>query len=346
MLQETTSILPAVSFCISTYKRTDYLQKQLEAVRNQTVADWEVIVSDNDAENHSAKAVVELFNDSRIVYLSNTDNLGMVKSFNRSLSHAKGRFVVMLTDDDPVYPGMLETLLDLEQHHPGYGMYMGSHDTYYEKLWLSKLANRSPGIHSGLANLEIGAVRSFSADQFLQEFCTADFGGGILWSTGMVKRELALNIGGVPDYGTPFLSDAAYLILAGSKQGAVFINKAVGCQTIHGSNYSYANSNYSYIEIAPIAFHEFIVRELNIQQDAAKQEVLNKYIGQTLTTYFVFLKRVLELSNTSNDSFSNSIQKIYSWPIMSKWHMKYKIGIKYPELFKLAVQLKKVILPK
>lgn len=346
MLQEITTSQPAVTFCISTYKRTDYLQKQLEAILKQTIPDWEVIVSDNDAEHQSAKQVVESLKDQRFTYLSNDENLGMVKSFNRSLSNANGRFVVMLTDDDPVYPEMLETLLDLERHYPGYGMYMGSHDTYYEKRWLSQLANRSPGIYSGLANLEIGAIREFSADIFLKVFCTADFGGGILWSAGMVKREIAQAIGGVPDYGTPFLSDAAYLILAGSQKGAVFINKAVGCQTIHGSNYSYANSNYSYLEIAPKSFHEFIVRKLNLQANSEALGVLNKYIGQTLTTYFIFLKRVLDLSNTSNESFTNSIRDIYSWSIMRKWHTKYKIGVRYPELFKLAVQFKKVLLPK
>ena len=170
MLQEITTSQPAVSFCISTYKRTDYLQKQLEAILKQTLPNWEVIVSDNDAENCSAKQVVDSFEDSRFHYLSNTENLGMVKSFNRSLSHAKGRFVVMLTDDDPVYPAMLETLLALERQYPGYGMYMGSHNTYYEKLWLSQLANRSPGLYSGLANLEIGAVREFSSYTFLREF--------------------------------------------------------------------------------------------------------------------------------------------------------------------------------
>lgn len=346
MLQEITTSQPAVSFCISTYKRTDYLQKQLEAILKQTLPNWEVIVSDNDAENCSAKQVVDSFEDSRFHYLSNTENLGMVKSFNRSLSHAKGRFVVMLTDDDPVYPAMLETLLALERQYPGYGMYMGSHNTYYEKLWLSQLANRSPGLYSGLANLEIGAVREFSSDTFLREFCTADFGGGILWSAGMVKREIAQEMGGVPDYGTPFLSDAAFLILAGSKKGAVFTNTAIGCQTIHGSNYSYANSNYSYLEIAPRAFHEFIIQQLKLQPGSEAMGVLNKYIGQTLTTYFIFLKRVLDLSNTSNESFTNSIRNIYSWSIMRKWHMKYKIGVKYPELFKLAVQFKKVLLPK
>lgn len=337
--------LPLVSFCISTFKRTDYLKRQLEAIEKQSNQNYEVIVSDNDASECSAKEIVELFNRDRFHYISNEANLGMVKSFNKSLSKASGEYVVMLTDDDPVYPQMLEILLDLADKFPQYGLFMGSHDTNYEKLWLAQLANLSPGNHSGLASFEIGHTRLVEANEFLYSFCTADFGGGILWSAGMVKRSIALSIGGVPDYGTPFMSDAAYLILAGSQSGAVFINTAVGSQTIHGSNFSYANADYSHLESAPKAFYKFIKQQLPNSIDEKTDVALQKYLGKTLTTYYIFLKKVLQTSDASNKSFQQSIKEIYKWPVMKKWYAKYKIGTRYPEFFKLIVQLKKIIIP-
>ncbi len=39
--------------------------------------------------------------------------------------------------------------------------------------------------------------------------------------------------GGIPDYGTPFLGDYAYLSVMASDSGCVIINKALGCQTLH-----------------------------------------------------------------------------------------------------------------
>jgi glycosyltransferase involved in cell wall biosynthesis len=105
---------PKVSFCFTTFKRFDYLQKTLESVKNQTFSDFEVIVSDNDPEQ-SGKEVVEGF-DQRFKYFPNETNLGMKKSFNKSLDRSSGEFIVMIADDDPVYPDMLETLLNLEKN--------------------------------------------------------------------------------------------------------------------------------------------------------------------------------------------------------------------------------------
>ncbi|MFL5808244.1 MAG: glycosyltransferase family 2 protein, partial [Flavisolibacter sp.] len=114
---------PKVSFCFTTYKRYEYLRSTLESVQRQTVSDFEVIVSDNDPEQ-SGRAIVESF-DSRFKYFPNEQNLGMKKSFNRSLDRSCGEFIVMIADDDPVYPDMLETLLQLTGKYPGHGMYLG-----------------------------------------------------------------------------------------------------------------------------------------------------------------------------------------------------------------------------
>ena len=95
---------PLVSFCFTTYKRHDHLLSTLESVRKQSFSDFEVIVSDNDPEE-SGKLIVEGLNDSRFKYYPNGENLGMKKSFNKSLSHSSGEYIVMIADDDPVLPG-------------------------------------------------------------------------------------------------------------------------------------------------------------------------------------------------------------------------------------------------
>src|SRR5437868_4732564 len=115
---------PWVSFCMSTYKRGEILHKQIESILAQSFTNFELIISDNDIEG-SGGPIAEQFNDKRIDYQVNRENLGMVKSFNHSLSKAKGEYVVMITDDDPIYPDMLQTLYDLHQQHPGYGVYHG-----------------------------------------------------------------------------------------------------------------------------------------------------------------------------------------------------------------------------
>src|SRR5438128_4067503 len=97
---------PWVSFCMTTRRRPDFLLKTLRSIQRQTFQELEVIVSDNDTAG-SAKAVVDGLNDPRFRYYRNEEDLGMNASFNRSLAKARGEFVVMITDDDPVYPEML-----------------------------------------------------------------------------------------------------------------------------------------------------------------------------------------------------------------------------------------------
>src|ERR1700737_1288189 len=94
---------PFASFCFSTYKRPEFLESTLQSILKQTFQDFEVIVSDNDTEQ-SGKRVVESFNDSRFKYFPNPENLGMKKSFNLSLNRSSGEFIIMIADDDPLYP--------------------------------------------------------------------------------------------------------------------------------------------------------------------------------------------------------------------------------------------------
>ena len=107
-----------VTFCMTTFKRPDFLRTQLRTLQKQTFTAWRAIVSDNDPEGSAARIIKEI-DDPRISYAVNEANLGMVKSFNRSLSKAATEWVVMITDDDPVYPEMLQTLHDLTHQYPG-----------------------------------------------------------------------------------------------------------------------------------------------------------------------------------------------------------------------------------
>ncbi len=129
---------PFVSFCFTTYKRSDYLFNTLESIRQQTFTDYEVIVSDNDPEK-SGKIEVEKFDNMKFKYFSNEQNLGMKKSFNKSLERSSGKYIVMIADDDPIYPDMLQTLIDLKNRYPGYGMYLGGCDWFCTDHNIAKL---------------------------------------------------------------------------------------------------------------------------------------------------------------------------------------------------------------
>ena len=103
---------PWVSFCMSTYKRPELLKTQLSTILKQTFTDFEIVVSDNDPDC-SARNTVSGFQDIRLQYFSNVENLGMIKSFNKSIERSSADFIVMVTDDDPVDIDFLQTFYNL-----------------------------------------------------------------------------------------------------------------------------------------------------------------------------------------------------------------------------------------
>src|SRR5689334_19928019 len=121
--------MPYVSFCFTTYKRPDILIDTVKSILLQSFQDYEIVISDNDAER-SGQKILSVLSDPRIKYFPNDVDLGMKKSFNKSLERSNGKYVVMIADDDPVYPDMLETIVNLEKAYPGYGVYLGGGDLF------------------------------------------------------------------------------------------------------------------------------------------------------------------------------------------------------------------------
>ena len=108
---------PWVTFCMTTYKRPEFLKKQLTCLSNQTFTNFHVVISDNDPEA-SAEGIVRAFNDNRFLYYHNERNLGMILSFNRAIEKAATPYIVMLTDDDHVDKNMLKNLKVLSIYIP------------------------------------------------------------------------------------------------------------------------------------------------------------------------------------------------------------------------------------
>ena len=88
-MQATDSSRPLVSFCMTTRNRPELLLRTLRSIQQQTVRDFEVLLADNDMAA-TARPVVASLQDERFQYHLNEADLGMIKSFNRSLSRARG----------------------------------------------------------------------------------------------------------------------------------------------------------------------------------------------------------------------------------------------------------------
>lgn len=115
---DSTERTPVFSVLLPTRNRLDLAKGAIETVRAQAFQDWEIVLSDNCSEEDVA-GYVRTLNDPRIVYLRSDHFLAVTDNWNRAIDASRGRYVVMLGDDDGLTPGyfdrVLETMARLEE---------------------------------------------------------------------------------------------------------------------------------------------------------------------------------------------------------------------------------------
>ncbi|HWP58304.1 MAG TPA: glycosyltransferase family 2 protein [Candidatus Acidoferrales bacterium] len=94
--------LPLVTIAIPTYNRAgSYLREALDCALGQTYENLEVIVADN-CSSDGTRALVGGIQDRRLRYFRHRANIGANDNFNFCFSQARGKYVLLLHDDDKV----------------------------------------------------------------------------------------------------------------------------------------------------------------------------------------------------------------------------------------------------
>lgn len=107
---------PWLTVLVPTYKRVDLLKEALDSVLAwQWHVDflWDVVVVDNEPddgkENETEQLIRKLDND-RILYYRNSESIRPGDNFNRGFLLARGEWVMMLHDDDMIFPNTLQVV--------------------------------------------------------------------------------------------------------------------------------------------------------------------------------------------------------------------------------------------
>jgi len=324
---------------MSTRRRPDFLLKTLKSIQRQTFPDFECIISDNDPPG-SGRQVVESLKDRRFRYYCNGEDLGMNASFNRSLMKARGEFVVMITDDDPVYPDLLETLREISTKYPGLGAYYGGCDMLQLNPQIARFTLHRVGTNSTLAPLPYGTVRVYSAESYPHAFFGGELEMYTLWSTGMVRREIAQEIGGLPSYGSPYLGDFAYIVAVCSHSGCAVINQSLGCQTVH--DFNFGRKECSQMKTAATGFRNCVEQRFSKRPDwpQLKQKV-EKFVGQWIVLHSLFLKRYFKELNIKDHDLVPALKELFQIPYIRRLRPYYYLGGLFMGLQHLQADLRK-----
>ena len=101
-----------VSVCVPVYDGADYLRECLDSVLAQEYEAFEVLVVDDCSNDDSAAIVADYAaRDSRVRYVLNDRNLGLVGNWNRCVELAAHDWIKFVFQDDVAEPDCLRTLM-------------------------------------------------------------------------------------------------------------------------------------------------------------------------------------------------------------------------------------------
>ena len=109
-----------VTIAIPTYNRSGLLRTSIESCIKQTYKNLAILVIDGGSTDET-KIVVRSFKDPRMVYIKNKTNIGMMESWNRSIKTAKGKYLIILGDDDALRTDFVSETTKIYQKYPRLG---------------------------------------------------------------------------------------------------------------------------------------------------------------------------------------------------------------------------------
>ena len=114
------------SFVLPAYK-SQFLKESIDSILAQSYKDFELIIVD-DASPDDIGGVVSSYDDARIRYYRNEENIGgtnLVAQWNHSIEYANGDWIILATDDDIYENAFLETADKLLGKYPDVDIFRG-----------------------------------------------------------------------------------------------------------------------------------------------------------------------------------------------------------------------------
>ena len=178
---------PTVTVGIPTYNRATWLKESIESVLAQTHSDFQLLICDNASEDETPD-VVESFADPRIRYVRSDRNVGMIANFNRVIQLAETDFLLILPDDDVLYPEHLHSAVAVLEQYPNVGVVHTSYDVIDSK---SHVAMKNVALLESRGSLTIE-----SRDEYLERSMKAS-SWTVCWASALFRTSAIAKAGGL-----------------------------------------------------------------------------------------------------------------------------------------------------
>jgi glycosyltransferase involved in cell wall biosynthesis len=220
--------MPRVTVFIPTYNRARLLSGAIKSVLAQTYDDFKLVVSDN-ASDDSTPQVVASFDDPRLEYVHQPENLGLLGNHNWFLERLDTEYALILPDDDLVYARGLEQLVTELDRLPRAGVVHAAFDVIDENgSVLLPHTNWTYGVEQDKVE---------SAQEFITE--SMKWSCRVCASTALMRTE-ALPVSGMSVDDFPAIDFGMWLRMAGAGWEFAFVDETLGAYRIHSSTHSAA----------------------------------------------------------------------------------------------------------
>jgi glycosyltransferase involved in cell wall biosynthesis len=217
-----------VTVFIPTHNRAGLLPHAVAGVLEQTYGDFKLIVSDN-ASDDETPGVIARFDDPRLEYVRQPENLGLLGNHNWFLERVDSDYALILPDDDLVYPELLARAVAELDSHPRAGIVHAAFDVVDEEgnVLLSHV-NWTYGLESNCVE---------SADEFIAE--------SMRWSCRICASTALMRTSALPpdrmsagDF--PAVDFGMWLRMAAAGWEFAYLDETLGAYRIHGASHSAA----------------------------------------------------------------------------------------------------------
>lgn len=185
------------SFVLPAYK-AKYFKEAIDSILNQTYVNFELVIV-NDASPEDLDSIVDSYEDKRIRYYKNEQNVGgkdLVAQWNHSITYARGEYLILASDDDVYSPLYLEKMDALVDKYPNVNVFRPRVKRINNKGDIVRIEGYQPEY---LTKLE-----------YLYAWTNLWIGSGVPFY--IFKREALLAIGGFASYPLAWFSDDATVL--------------------------------------------------------------------------------------------------------------------------------------
>jgi glycosyl transferase family 2 len=189
---------------IPTFNRADLLSQAIASVLEQTYPNFRLIVSDN-ASTDETQALVASVSDPRLEYVRAETNIGMIGNFNRVIELAETEFLMLLPDDDRLYPDYLGAVVDVLERNPRVGLV----HTAFDEIDIESRVHK----HGASYVKTSQPVMVEPGDAFLERSMTST---AVLLSSTTYRTQAIRQAGGMTTREEPFADVPLFMRLAQS----------------------------------------------------------------------------------------------------------------------------------